>query len=507
MPFYKRMDELRRVFPAKAQYLQRNGIEVVIVADEPSEQYELLDYIRGYPFINWKIIVNHNEHPWRNPSKALNVGIRMASKKYILIMSPESEFYSDVAYIFYKYLESYPEHFAVGQVLFTDFEQEVTESNIDRFNKIPYGSIMARKQHFELVGGYNENYALWGGDDDNLRRRMELAGVKKLFCPEAILIHRENDYLHQVALRDDKRKKIPPEFLCEMLLPQNIKVNDDNWGSDFDDVVFDWRSNPYAARQCREYLSTFIDYQIPDDTEYDRQYRLIALIPVYNEAERISECLRSVEKHCDGIILLDDNSSDSTYSLAQSDKLLLKAKKNRLSFDDRQNRNILLNLASFFRSEWLIFIDADELFDERFIDLHRVMDLPVDIVGVWIANLWDNIEQFRTNMEDTNPFSQNGLWCRWRLFRNKGRMQFVHDRKLHFSSVPYFNKTHVSETLLLHSGYLDKSKREQKYNFYTKEDKEPIFSYSYILSEDVELQPIKHITKEHFKVKSENFEQ
>ena len=31
MPFYKRLDEFKRVFPSKATYYERNGIEVVIV--------------------------------------------------------------------------------------------------------------------------------------------------------------------------------------------------------------------------------------------------------------------------------------------------------------------------------------------------------------------------------------------------------------------------------------------------------------------------------------------
>lgn len=28
--------------------------------------------------------------------------------------------------------------------------------------------------------------------------------------------------------------------------------------------------------------------------------------------------------------------------------------------------------------------------------------------GVWIANLWDSMETYRVDMEDTNPLSQNG---------------------------------------------------------------------------------------------------
>jgi glycosyltransferase involved in cell wall biosynthesis len=286
-----------------------------------------------------------------------------------------------------------------------------------------------------------------------------------------------------------------------MLLPQRIVENDEQWGKDFDTVVFDWKKNPWAAQQCKEYLSKLINYQISDDNIFDKEYRLIALIPAFNESSNIEECLKNVEKYCDGIILLDDESDDSTYVLAQSDKLLLKAKKSRASFDDKQNRNILLDLASFFRSEWFIFIDADERFDERFVDLPQVMDLPVDVVGVWIANLWDSPTQFRTNMPDTNNISQNGLWFRWRLFRNRGRMQIIGVDKLHFSSVPYFHNHYISKTVLLHLGYLDKDKREQKYKFYDREDKEKLMDYSYILSEKIELQALSQITNDYFKVK------
>lgn len=497
------MRELERVFPGKASYFQRNGIEVIIAADEPSEQDELLSYICRYPLINWKVIVNPNDHSWRNPAKALNVGIRMASKKYILVMDPELECYTDVIYILRKHLDSYPEHFAVGQVLFTDLEQEITSENINRFNMLPYGSIMVQKQHLEAIGGFNENYIIWGGEDDNIRKRLELAGIKKLFYPEAILIHRE-DFSLRVTSREEQRNRIPREALCDMLLPQRIIENDNKWGRDFDTVAFDWKNNPWAAQQCREYLSALTDYHISGDYVFERQYRLIALIPAYNEASRIEECLRSVEKHCDGIILLDDDSVDLTYTLAQSDKLLLKAKKSRTAFDDKQNRNILLDMASFFRSEWFIFIDADERFDERFVDLARVMDMPVDIVVVWIANLWDNPAQFRTNISDIYSYSQNGLWLRWRMFRNKGRMQFIIKHKLHFLSVPYTHDIHFSKTLLLHLGYLDKDKREQKYNFYKQEDKEQIADYSYILSENVELQALSRITNDYFIVKSSN---
>ena len=54
MPFYKRLDEFKRVFPSKAKYYERNGIEVVIVADEPTEEQGILDISEGIPLSTGK---------------------------------------------------------------------------------------------------------------------------------------------------------------------------------------------------------------------------------------------------------------------------------------------------------------------------------------------------------------------------------------------------------------------------------------------------------------------
>lgn len=471
MPFYKRLDEFKRVFPSKAKYYERNGIEVVIVADESTEEQGILDYIRSYPFINWKVVVNDEDHPWRNPAKAFNVGIRQATKQFVLVMDPELEFYTDVIYELREKLDSYPEHYAVGQVLFMDKCEEINEETLHKYSYglIPYGSIMAKKEYFERIGGYSEHYTEWGGEDDHLRKRLELAGIRRLFFPDSVLIHWE-DMGKRTVSRNEQRARIPRNIQSEILLPTKIVVNGGDWGMDFSHVAYDWRDHPFAKEQCREYLSTMNQFDVPSDQVFEDSYPLVALIPAYNESERIGDCLRSVEKYCDGIILLDDGSRDDTYSIAQSEKLLLKAKKIRTEFNDKQNRNILLDLASFFKVEWFIFIDADERFDDRFVDLREVMKRDdVDTVGVWIANLWDSMETYRTDMEDTNPESKNGLWFRARMFRNKGRMQLRVSRKLHFPTIPYVSKLWKSQSLILHLGYLLGINRKTKRSFYAKE--------------------------------------
>lgn len=461
IPLYGWLDEFKRVFSSKAKYYERNGIEVVVISDEASGLEEILDYIRTYPFINWKVVINTQDHSQQNPAKAFNAGVRQATKQYVLIMDPDLEIYTDLIYELREKLDSYPEHYAAGQILCMD-------------KLIPYGSIMAKKEYFEKIGRYSEHFTEWRGSSNNLRRRLELAGIRQLLFPESILIQKQNI---------SQRTVIQNELLSEMLLPVEINVNKSDLGTYYNDtVVYDWKEHPYAKQQCRDYLSTLKQFDMLSDDIFERSYPLIALIPTYNESERITDCLCSVEKYCDGIILLDDDSMDSTYQIAQSDKLLIKAKKARTEFNDKQNRNILLDIASFFKAEWFIFIDADERFDDRFVDLREVMKNPdVDTVGVWIANLWDSKEMYRTDMEDTNPYSKNGLWFRWRMFRNIDHVQLVWESKLHLTTVPTVKKIASSNTLLLHIGYLSQSERLKKFLFYKKEDDLNLFPYEDIL--------------------------
>jgi len=64
MPFYKKLEAFKRVFPKNRKYFERNGIEVIIVMDCPDEKEELLVYIQEYPFVNWRVkrLFIHKKH-------------------------------------------------------------------------------------------------------------------------------------------------------------------------------------------------------------------------------------------------------------------------------------------------------------------------------------------------------------------------------------------------------------------------------------------------------------
>lgn len=136
MSFYKRYTEFRKVLPHNAPYLQRNGIEVIIVLDDPDEKSELLMLLQNYPFINWKLIINERKHAPRNHASVLNVGLKHATKKYILQIDPEVEFLTDIIWQMRDAIEKYPMHYILAMMAYVPYEQELTENNIKELDFI-----------------------------------------------------------------------------------------------------------------------------------------------------------------------------------------------------------------------------------------------------------------------------------------------------------------------------------------------------------------------------------
>ena len=490
MPFFRRLDSFKKVIKKNAPYLQRNGIEVIIVLDSPEDEVLLVRLIKKYPFINWKLIVNDTPHEPRNPAKVLNVGIRHATKKYILISDPEVEFYTDVIFQLRNLLENYPNHYALGTVAFVEEDDEITKESEDKLWFLNYGSIMVEKQYLETIGGYDESFEKWGGEDDNIRKRLDMQGTKKLLVPEARSLHREKKL--KLSERLNRTHNFPAQVLKKMYYPKDVFVNKSDWGNEFNRIGYDWQNNKYAEELCKEYLTKFIKYDIKPSV-FSSTYKKLILAQSYNELEFLDGFLEDMSNYFDGIILLDDSSKDGTYEQAIHEKLLLKVQKKRQGFNDLENRNILLDLASFFKTEWLCFMDIDERFDPRYSDFDRITSNHwIDAAGFKFVNLWDNMQMYNASI----PFSFDGIWLRDRMFRNIGRTQIITtQKKLHFSTTPLKAKKWDAPILVLHLGHISKERRINKYNFYQKEDThKDQLTYEYLMDESPTLVHINEIS-------------
>lgn len=240
LPYYRRWNLFQFAWQRNCKWFtqHRDNIEIVMVLDEPSEVDLVVNHARNHPQLRWKIIVNRQDHEWRCPSKPLNVGIRNSTGAYILVMSPETIMLSDVPGKLLTAVQEYP-CYAQGlchlgkewHPKYKTFFVDVIEPTGPTFWsediwRVHCGSIMARKEHFEAVSGYDESIQGWGGDDINLCRRFDMLGLKWNRVMDAVLYSPHNKI--SVERQHDGREVIPT-----VMVP-----NGPDWGTDFSEIAY-----------------------------------------------------------------------------------------------------------------------------------------------------------------------------------------------------------------------------------------------------------------------------
>ncbi len=481
MGCYQRYESLKRVLPHNARFLERNGIEVIIVLDDPEEETQIRSLLEDYPFISWVLIVNDEPHPPRNQAPVLNVGLRYATRRYIMQIDPEIEYWTDAIGLMRLNLASYPKHYAIGYMAYCDTNTELVEESICNLDFIPYGNIMVERDAIYQIGGYDELFTSWGGEDDNLRARLDMIGYSPLYLPEAQTIHREDNYSPEV--RAERIASHSNEDWLRMRYPNEAVANGEGWGYSFGRLGYSWEMQEPRFRQLTKYLQSFPKYWIRDELVTREKYQRLLLCQAHDEEELICEFLEHMSNYFDGVILLDDGSTDRTWELAMHPKLMLKVHKNRIGFEDSTNRNLLLDLASFFSTEWLCFMDIDERFAPGLDDIESITSsTEYSVLAFKAVYLWNDVEHYKGDV----PYSVRGVLNVARLFRSKLRhLQIYTSNKLHFRAVPYSRGTELSEILFLDMGSMDPSRRQMKYQRYLKEDvaHELPGGYAYMLND------------------------
>lgn len=144
--------------------------------------------------------------------------------------------------------------------------------------------------------------------------------------------------------------------------------------------------------------------------------RICAMLVVKNEEFEIERCLDDLILWVDKIVVVDDGSSDRTLQiLKQYPKVVAIHEKPDLGNirNEGRDREILFQMAQNTGCEWILFIDADEVFEDRM--KRHVYDLITnENVNLWHfkeINFWRSKTHFRVDeLYDKGWFG--------RLFRN-----------------------------------------------------------------------------------------
>lgn len=146
--------------------------------------------------------------------------------------------------------------------------------------------------------------------------------------------------------------------------------------------------------------------------------------------------LRNVVPHVDGIVALDDGSSDESAALLESHDAVIELLRNpvdRPGWDEVGNHRALIQGALRHAADWVVCLDADERVEENFrTRAERVIArgrlLGYAAYAVRLRELWDDPRQYRVD----------GIWGRKmvaRLFRLREDHAFD-ERPLHGIKAP-----------------------------------------------------------------------
>jgi|GEM_PF-6416556 len=209
-----------------------------------------------------------------------------------------------------------------------------------------------------------------------------------------------------------------------------------------------------------------------------KHYRLIATVRIKNEAWILEQWLKRTSEYVDGIIAIDNYSTDGSLEILKSHPLVIRLieRKKPTVWDELTDRNLLLDLARQYRAEWVHIADPDEIMDAR---LPAQIDTILKTPGIGRhffkeVTLWRSTDMYRVDkpemyhrMSGTNQIIKLTKQLRWipskQQKTSKRLLQSLHYRRLipkrkmgNFTYQGLIGDTHYHENLVrLHYHFVD----------------------------------------------------
>ncbi len=132
--------------------------------------------------------------------------------------------------------------------------------------------------------------------------------------------------------------------------------------------------------------------------------QLLGIILVKNDAPVLRATLGRLAECCDGIIALDDGSTDeSAKIIAECDKVIHTITNPKYKkWNPFEDMNRILNLVHQIKPSWVMYIDSDDLIDKRFIERKQELLQREGVGRYWFKeiSLWFSKTHYRVDQPE-----------------------------------------------------------------------------------------------------------
>lgn len=172
---------------------------------------------------------------------------------------------------------------------------------------------------------------------------------------------------------------------------------------------------------------------------------VVALLQARNEQRFLPGWLENVAPAVEGIVALDDGSTDTTADLLRAHPQTIELLQNPpgTAWDERANHMALLRAGRRHGADWFLVVDADERLEQKF-----ARDLPQVLAEAEAKGIEAYSLQLRELWNDRRHYRADGLWkgkARFRLFRNREQHTKFDPRPLHRYWMPLEIATNLAK--------------------------------------------------------------
>ena len=162
------------------------------------------------------------------------------------------------------------------------------------------------------------------------------------------------------------------------------------------------------------------------DSKVETTPRILALLAFHDEIRFLPGYFQNVRTQVDGVVALDDGSTDGSGEFASQQPYMLQLiripQREPHIWDEPRNRRLLIEAAWAHNADWIIALDADERLERDFraraiVEIERAENSGFQAFAVKYRELWDYADTYRLD----------GIWGRKsqaRLFKARRDNEF-----------------------------------------------------------------------------------